>query len=116
MNGDGGTLIIGVSDEGQVTGLEDDYRTLKKKDRDGFGQALMTAVSTKLGTDACRYVEPVFHSVAGKDVCRVIVKPAGRPVYMKEGNDMRFYLRTGVSTRWLNIQEAVEFISTRWGK
>ncbi len=116
MNGDGGTLIIGVSDDGRVTGLEDDYRTLKKKDRDGFGQALMTAVSTKLGTDACRYVEPVFHSVSGKDVCRVIVKPARRPVYLKEGNDMKFYLRTGVSTRRLNIQEAVEFISTRWGK
>ena len=116
MNGDGGTLIIGVSDEGRVTGIEDDYKTLKKKDRDGFGQALMTAVSTKLGTDACRYVEPVFHNVSGRDVCRVIVKPAQRPVYLKEGNDMKFYLRTGVSTRWLNIQEAVEFISTRWEK
>ena len=116
MNGDGGTLIIVVSDNGGITGLDDDYRSLKKKDRDGFGQALMTAVSTKLGTDACRYIEPVFHSISGKDVCRIIIKPAQRPIYLKEGNDTKFYLRTGVSTRWLNIQEAVEFISERWGK
>ncbi|MFI5323916.1 MAG: helix-turn-helix domain-containing protein [Thermodesulfobacteriota bacterium] len=115
MNGDGGTLIIGVSDDGQITGLDDDYRVLKKKDRDGFGQALMTAVSQKLGTDACRLIEPVFHSISGKDVCRIIVRPAQRPVYLKEGNDTRFYLRTGVITRWLNVQEAVDFISERWG-
>ncbi len=114
MNGEGGTLIIGVSDDGEITGLEHDYKVLKKKDRDGFEQALMAAVASKLGTDVCQYVHPVFHNTAGKDVCRIIIRPSHRPVYIKEGSDMRFYLRTGVSTRGLNIQEAVEFISTRW--
>lgn len=114
MNGEGGSLIIGVSDDGEITGLEHDYKILKKKDRDGFEQALMAAVASKLGTDVCQYVHPVFHNTTGKDVCRIIVRPSHRPVYIKEGSDMRFYLRTGVSTRGLNIQEAVEFISTRW--
>lgn len=114
MNGDGGSLLIGVSDSGEITGLENDYRVLKKKDRDGFEQALMTAVASKLGTDVCQYVHVVFHNTMGKDICRVIVKQSHRPVYIREGNDMRFYVRTGVSTRGLNIQEAVEFISTRW--
>lgn len=114
MNGEGGSLIIGVSDTGEVTGLEDDYRILKKKDRDGFEQALMAAIAVKLGTDVCQNAHAVFHKTSGKDICRVIVKPSHRPVYIKEGDDMRFYLRTGVSTRGLNIQEAVEFISTRW--
>jgi schlafen family protein len=114
MNGEGGSLIIGVSDDGEITGLEHDYNILKKKDRDGFEQALTAAVASRLGTDVCQYVHPVFHHTAGKDVCRIIVRPSHRPVYIKEGNDMRFYLRTGVSTRGLNIQEAVDFISTRW--
>lgn len=114
MNGEGGSLIVGVSDSGEVTGLEHDYKILKKKDRDGFEQALMAAVASKLGTDVCQYVHAVFHNTSEKDICRVIVKPSHRPVYIKEGDNMRFYLRTGVSTRGLNIQEAVEFISTRW--
>ncbi len=38
MNGNGGTLLIGVADDGSVTGLEQDYKTLKKPDRDGFEQ------------------------------------------------------------------------------
>ena len=116
MNGEGGTLIIGVSDTGEVKGLENDYSILKKKDRDGLAQAVMTAVSSNMGTDTCRYMEILFHNINGKEVCRIIIHPSHRPVYIKEGNDMRFYLRTGVSTRWLNVQEAVEFISDRWGK
>jgi hypothetical protein len=116
MNADGGTLIVGVSDAGEITGLERDYGILKRKDRDGFAQEVMNAVSEKLGADACRYVHLVFHSVGGKEVCRIITSPSTRPVYLKEGNDMKFYLRTGMSTRALNIPEAVEFISARWGK
>src|SRR5208283_3043698 len=36
MNGNGGTLLIGVADDGRVVGLGHDYPTLKKPDRDGF--------------------------------------------------------------------------------
>lgn len=116
MNGEGGTLIIGVSDSGEIKGLENDYGALKKKDRDGLTQAIMTAVSRRMGTDTCQYLEILFHTIDGKEVCRIIIHPSHRPVYIKEGNDTRFYLRTGVSTRWLNVQEAVEFISDKWGK
>ena len=63
MNGQGGTLLIGVADDGSIVGLELDYSTLKKPDRDGFEQVLMTAVASKLGGDACRNVQAVFHSV-----------------------------------------------------
>lgn len=116
MNSDGGTLFIGVSDKGEITGLGRDYGILRRKDRDGFAQEVMNAVSEKLGADACPLVHLVFHSVTGKDICRIITSPSPRPVYLKEGNDLKFYLRTGMSTRALNIQEAVDFIATRWGK
>jgi hypothetical protein len=116
MNGDGGTLLIGVADDGSIVGLDHDYKTLKKPDRDGFEQALMTAVATKLGGDACRAVQTVFHSLADKEVCRVIVAPMRRPVYVKDGDAPRLYVRTGVSTRELNVQEAVNYTSERWPK
>jgi hypothetical protein len=116
MNGEGGSLIIGVSDDGEILGLKGDYNILKKKDRDGFEQAVMTAVARNLGTDTCQYLQLVFHEVGGNDVCRIITGKSHRPIYIREGNDLKFYLRTGVSTRELNVQEAVEYISTRWGK
>ncbi len=116
MNGNGGTLLIGVADDGSVTGLQQDYKTLKKPDRDGFEQVLMTAIATKLGADSCRDVQMVFNSLENQDVCRVIVAPAHRPVYVKDGDSPRLYVRTGVSTRELNVQEAINYTSARWPK
>ena len=116
MNGNGGTLLIGVADDGSVTGLAHDYSTLKKPDRDGFEQALMTAIASKLGGDACHAVQMVFHSLDRQDVCRVMIAPAHRPVYLKDGDSPRLYVRTGVSTRELNVQEAINYMSARWPK
>jgi len=114
MNGLGGTLLVGVADDGSIVGLEFDYSALKKPDRDGFEQVLMTVVASKLGGDACQNVQAVFHSVESKDVCRVIVTPGHRPVYVREGETLKLYLRTGVSTRELNVQEAINYTEARW--
>jgi len=116
MNGNGGTLLIGVADDGSIVGLKHDYETLKKPDRDGFEQAIMTSIATKLGADACHNVQIIFHSLDGKEVCRVMVASTRRPVYLKEGDAPRLYVRTGVSTRELNVQEAVNYTSERWPK
>ena len=116
MNSSGGTLLIGVADDGSIVGLDHDCKTLKKQDRDGFEPALMTAVATKLGGDACHSVQIVFHALANKEVCRTIVAPMRRPVYLKEGDSPRRYVRTGVSTRELNVQEAVNYTAEHWPK
>jgi hypothetical protein len=114
MNAQGGTLLIGVADDGGIVGLEHDYSALKKPDRDGFEQILMTSVATRLGGDACKYVQSVFHSVDGYDVCRVIIGSAHRPVYLRDGETPKLYVRMGVSTRELNVQEAIDYTATRW--
>jgi Schlafen, AlbA_2 len=116
MNSQGGTLLIGVADDGSIVGLEKDYSALKKPDRDGFEQVLMTSVASKLGADACQCVQAMFHSVEGKDVCRAIVRPAHRPVYVRDGDTPKLFVRTGVSTRELNVQEAIDYTAARWKK
>ncbi len=116
MNGQGGTLLIGVADDGSIVGLEHDYSALKKRDRDGFEQALMTSVAGRLGGDACQWVQAVFHSVEGHDVCRAIIGRSQRPVYLRDGETPKLYVRTGVSTRELNVQEAIDYTTTRWKK
>ena len=110
----GGTLLIGVADNGEIIGLEKDYQTLKKPDQDGFEQAVMTAISSNLGADLCSFVHVLFHVVDGRHVCRLIVSPANRPVFIDQGNAQKFYVRTGGATRDLNIKEALDFIAGRW--
>jgi hypothetical protein len=114
LNGRGGTLLIGVADDGEVIGLEPDYRTLKKPGRDGFEQALITAVATHLGGDLCAYLQVVFHAVQGKDVCRVIILPAPRAVFIEQSGTPRLFLRSAATTRELNIREALDYQASRW--
>jgi hypothetical protein len=116
LNSDGGTLLIGVDDNGNLIGLEKDYENLKKQNRDGFEQAVMTLISTKLGTTTCGSILVMFHSAKGKDACRIIAMPSPRPIYVKDGNITKFYMRTGCSTRELNLQDAVDYISMRWNR
>jgi len=114
MNGSGGILLSGVDDHGKVLGLDQDYMTLKKRDRDGLEQAIMIAVSTSMGTQFTSLIQTVFHRIDDKEICQVIVTASPRPVYYKQGKDKVFYLRAGTSTRVLNIQEAVDYIGNRF--
>ena len=49
LNREGGTLLIGVEDNGNIIGIDSDFQTLKHKNRDGFERALMDTVKTSLG-------------------------------------------------------------------
>lgn len=112
---DGGVLLIGVSDSGEIIGLKNDYKTLKKQNQDGFDQVIMTAIADNLGADLCAHVSILFHTISDcKTICRLIISPSARPVYIKDGNSTKFYIRAGAATRDLNIREAVEFVRRRW--
>ncbi len=112
----GGTLLIGVADNGKIIGLEKDYQSLKRSDQDGYEQAIISAISTQLGADLCQFVKFLFHVIEGKHVCRLIILASPRPVFFNQGKTPYFYLRTGGGTRDLNIQEAIEFIAHRWNR
>ena len=71
-------------------------------------------VSKTLGGDLCPYIHTVFSRVDGKDVAMVIVSPAPRAVYLEENKASVFYLRSGNSTRALDVREAVNYANKRW--
>lgn len=114
LNTGGGTLIIGVDDDGQVVGLARDYGTFRKKNRDGFELHLMGLISNNLGKSVCHCIHPTFDTINGLDVCKVEVEASGSAVYM--GKVACFCIRTGNQTQQLNPKEAVEYVNQRWGK
>ena len=113
MNHRGGSLLIGVADNGEILGLQGDYTTLKHRNRDGFERSLIDLVKTRLGGDKCSLVHCVFYETNGKDICRVIVEPSSEAVYCQDGKVPRYYLRTGNGTRELNVREALAHAATR---
>lgn len=115
-NSAGGSLLIGIDDDGRIVGLDFDYQTLKKKNRDGFAQFIVTLLSERLGAHNCRLVHVLFAEVDSHDVCRVLVKPSDAPVYFHDGKEARFFIRTGNATRELDAREVIQYALSRWGK
>lgn len=111
MNHRGGSLLIGVTDDGEISGLEHDYATLKQKNRDGFERCIMDIVTTRLGTDLCSGIHSLFYEIEGKDVCRVIIESSITPVYLLEEKVSKYYLRAGNGTRELDAREAVSHMT-----
>ena len=113
MNHRGGSLLIGVTDNGEVVGLEYDYKTLRHKDRDGFERCITDIVTARLGVDLCSFVHCVFYRIEGKEVCRVIVESSPTPVYLQEGEISKYFLRTGNGTRELDARAAMAHVTRR---
>lgn len=113
LNHEGGTLLIGVTDSGDLAGLEADYRTLKRQDRDGFQQFLMGLVQSKLGGHVCPQVHVAFCEDRGLDICQVRVEPSAVPVYYQDGSVARYFVRTGNGTRELDVREAIVHVARR---
>lgn len=115
LNGNGGELLIGVDDKGKIVGLEKDYQTLSTRpDRDGYQQFLVNLLSSSLGKDVCASLSIAIQSVDGKDICAIQVPRSGNAVYVREGQLMRFFARTGNTTQELNTKEAVEYTAKHW--
>jgi hypothetical protein len=114
LNSDGGTLLLGVSDDGAVLGLEHDYQTLHKKNADGYELFLGDLLLTHYGKDLSRFLKFSFHEVDSKRVCRITVEPAPRAAWVKEANEEHLYVRAGNSTRRLSTKEAIEYCKTRF--
>jgi hypothetical protein len=118
MNAQGGVLVIGVDDDGKPLGLERDLATLGRNDLDGFQQALITVLSSHLGTDVAASVRVHLTRVGpgGNDVALVDCPAYEKPVFIGDGKEKEFYVRAGNTTRLMDVEEAVTYIARHWAK
>jgi hypothetical protein len=115
LNANGGTLLLGVGDDGSPVGLEGDYGTLQKANRDGFALHLSSLLLDRLGKDLAPCLKLAFHRLEDQDVGRLEVSPSSRPVFLTEAGAETFYLRAGNSTRPLAVSEVLAYEKRRWG-
>lgn len=119
MNSHGGTLLVGVADDGMVIGIEEDYEFLRKQDADGWELWLTDLLSAALGKAAAADISTTIATVDGGTVARIDVGPAPRPIFAnvagKNGEKRQaFYVRINNATHELGPQEAHEYQRNRW--
>jgi serine/threonine protein kinase len=115
MNGEGGTLLIGVDDEGRVIGIEDDITTLNTKpNRDGWELHFTTIMENHLGPDAAACVSVEFETTREGTVAVVRCLPRSRPTWVRDGKARILFARIGNSTRRLPEPFADVYIEDNW--
>ncbi len=120
-NGKGGSLIIGVNDNGEVLGLEPDFNTLKKQDADGFELHLRRLIKNQFGISfSTAHLEITFPEVTGKSLCVIRITPSDQPLYLKmknkNGNETeKFYVRMGNASQEISsLREIQQYIKNRF--
>jgi uncharacterized membrane protein YeaQ/YmgE (transglycosylase-associated protein family) len=117
LNADGGTLLIGVDDDGKAVGIDEDLGLMKSPDLDRYQLWLADHLERCLGKTALRGVAVSFENVDGQEVCRLDVEPSPDPVFLDEPGGSReadMYVRMGNSTRKLLTDEAFEYSKHHW--
>lgn len=111
LNSEGGDLLIGVEDDGNILGVEMD----KFPNDDKFLLHLWALIKSSMGQEVSPFIKTTLENIDGKTVCRVHCKPGPKPVFLRQkGFDESFYIRIGPSTGSLEISEALKYIAERF--
>lgn len=114
LNSDGGTLLIGVKDDGTILGIENDLK-LQKNSFDKFLNHLTSLITDLIGAEFSPHIKIRFDDVEAKPLCVVEVQPASDPAYYKGDKGSELYIRLGSTSRQLDAKEAFSYIRRRWG-
>ena len=115
LNANGGTLGIGITDDGDILGLQPDL-DYKNQDLDGYQNWLTTLLMNTIGGGVVgAHVTLRIEPVGSEVVCLVDVTPAPSPVYAKTTKgDSGFYVRINNTTRSLAGLQILNYIDGHW--
>lgn len=111
LNAKGGTLLIGVADDGEILGLEADGFP----NEDKMALHLESLIASRLGEIFRPYVHPRFEDQNGGRVLRVRCEPGPREAFLKDGQLQRLFVRGGNATAELQGSSITDYVKQRFG-
>ena len=109
LNTDGGNLLIGVDDDGDIIGA--DIQSFENKDK--MGLHLTNLIASKIGNSFLPFITFNLIDFDDKVVIRVKCDPCPMPVFYKDGKIEIFYVRSGPRTEELTGMTLISYIKNR---
>ncbi len=109
LNTDGGNLLIGVDDDGDIIGA--DIQSFENKDK--MGLHLTNLIASKIGNSFLPFITFNLVDFDDKVVIRVKCDPCPMPVFYKDGKIEIFYVRSGPRTEELTGMTLISYIRNR---
>jgi len=67
-----------------------------------------------MGSHHMLYIKPLFKDYKGKRILVIDCSPGLSPVYVKNGNTEKLFIRTGAATNEISSSKIHEYISNRF--
>lgn len=112
LNSDGGTLLIGVSDRGEIKGIARDVQNSNHKNVDGFKLKLRDMIRSKLKPDPREYYTVDIEHLPEGDICRIEVLPSPEITLV----DKDLFIRVDNRTEKLTGADLVNWVQNRGAK
>lgn len=109
LNTDGGILLIGVDDSGEIVGLDADGFASDDKCRLHF----KNLINQHIGLEFSKSLRFKIGSTAGKKVAAVECERSARPVFLRAKGEEAFYIRSGPSSVKLSTSKVLEYLGQR---
>jgi hypothetical protein len=113
LNSKGGTLLIGVADDGQVTGLRGEIDAHHGGSRDNLLKHFKNLLRSNIGETFYPHMNYDIHPVNGELVLRVDCQASDKEAFLRSED---FYVRTNPATDLLKGQKMIEYIRKRFGQ
>lgn len=110
LNAGGGTLVIGVADDGKILGLSADGFP----NEDKMALHLVNLLRDRVGEMFLPYVHPHFEGEEGERVLIVRCEKGPKPAFVKDGSVHRFYVRGGNATTELSGNSVTDYVKARF--
>lgn len=109
LNSDGGHLLVGVADDGEILGTSID----KFQNEDKYLLHVNNLLKSAIGMEYISYIAFDLYPVGDEKVLVITSKPHPEAVFLVNGNDEEFYVRFGPSSRKLSTKEVLSYMQSR---
>lgn len=116
MNANGGTLLIGVTDDHDILGLEKDFESNWKGNKDGFLLDFRGFIEKQIGMNNYnRYITHEFIEVNGKEILNVQIEKSLDPIFIRDNGKKIMYIRLDNKTEPIDDPEEINrYIDDNW--
>lgn len=109
LNSEGGTLLVGVDDDGSAVGAaRDGFRN-----EDKYLLHVNNLIHKHVGLEFARYLSFDLRPFDGEKILVLDVLPAPEPAFLRREDEEDFYVRVGPASRRLPLSRTLEYLKER---
>lgn len=110
LNSSGGNLLIGISDDKKILGLEKD----NFQNPDKISLHITNLIKSHIGNEFLPFIKTIIVKIQGKELLLIICKQSQKQVFLKQNNKEEFYIRNGPASIKLQGNALIDYINHRF--